>query len=41
MKRPNDWPTQAKTFLFNLFMIALLVIAILKVLRVEFHDLLK
>lgn len=35
MKLPHDWPDRTKRFLFNVFMIALLVIAIVKVLRVE------
>jgi len=34
-KLPHDWPDRTKRFLFNLFLIALLIIAIVKVLIVE------
>jgi hypothetical protein len=40
-KLPYDWPERTKQFLFNLFLIALLVIAIIKVLIVELHDFVK
>jgi len=40
-KLPHDWPDQTKRFLFNLFLIALLIIAIVKVLVEELHGLLK
>lgn len=40
-KLPHDWYEKTKRFLFHLFMIALLVIAILKVLLIELHGLFK
>jgi hypothetical protein len=37
---PNDdWSSKTKSLIFNLFMIALLVIAIIKVLIEELHSL--
>jgi hypothetical protein len=38
-KLPHDWPDRTKRFLFNLFLIALLIIAIVKVLIEELHGL--
>ncbi len=35
----DDWSSKTKTLIFNLFTIALLVIAIAKVLIEEFHGL--
>jgi hypothetical protein len=38
-KLPHDWPDRTKRFLFNLFLIALLIIAVVKVLIEELHGL--
>jgi hypothetical protein len=40
-KLPHDWPDRTKRFLWNLFLIALFVIAILKVLLVELSGFIK